>query len=200
MNSELYFIYDSHCPWSYAAMPLVVALDEAFPEMEVHALHCANYDGGNSVGFNTIKAVEKESDVEFSQEYVRFADSPKNSIICANLLTWIASKQPEKLLSVLQSLQHAHFVEGNSLGKKIDFTELAEALKLSIPNKVFKEELSKDALYALSDISDLQELMGTVSFPALLLVHNDKAVLLNHAKYLSYPKNIVADVRKQLQD
>ncbi|MEL0660934.1 protein-disulfide isomerase [Psychromonas arctica] len=200
MSSELYFIYDSHCPWSYAATPLVVALDDAFPEMEVHAWHCANYDGGNSVGFNTIKSVEKESDVPFSQEYVRFADSPKNSVISANLLAWISTKQSDKLLPVLQALQHAHFVEGNSLGKKIDFTELADDLKLSIPNKVFKEELSKDALYVLSDINDLQGFMGTVSFPALLLVHNDNAVLLNHAQYIGDPASIVADVEKQLQD
>lgn len=200
MSSELYFIYDSHCPWSYAATPLVIALDDAFPEMEVHAWHCANYDGGSSVGFNTIKAVEKESDVPFSQEYVRFADSPKNSVISANLLAWISTKQSDKLLPVLQALQHAHFVEGNSLGKKIDFTELAEDLKLSIPNKVFKEELSKDAMYVLSDINDLQGFMGTVSFPALLLVHNDNAVLLNHAQYIGDPQSIIADVEKQLQD
>ena len=199
MSSELFFIYDSHCPWSYAATPLVVALDEAFPEMEVHAWHCAHYDGGSSVGFNAIKSVEKESDVPFSQEYIRFADSPKNSVISANLLAWISTKQSDKLLTVLQALQHAHFVEGNSLGKKIDFTELAEDLKLSIPNKVFKEELSKDALYVLSDINDLQDFMGTASFPALLLVHNDNAVLLNHAQYIGDPDSIVADVEKQLQ-
>jgi len=200
MSSELYFIYDSHCPWSYAATPLVVTLDEAFPEMEVHAWHCANYDGSNSVGFNTIKAVEKVSDVTFSQEYVRFADSPKSSIISANLLTWIATKQSDKLLPVLQAMQHAHFVEGNSLGLKIDFNELAEELKLSVPNKVYKEELSKDATFTLSDISDLQEFMGTTAFPALLLVHNDNAVLLNHAEYLDDPKALVAYVKKQLQD
>jgi len=200
MSSELYFIYDSHCPWSYATTPLVVALDNAFPEMEVHAWHCANYDGGNSVGFNTIKAVEQESDVEFSQQYMRFADSPKNSIISANLLTWMATKQSDKLLSVLQAIQHEHFVEGNPLGKKIDFNELAEDLKLSIPNKVFKEELSKDAVFVQSDISDLQEFMGTAAFPALLLVHNDNAVLLNHAQYLNNPQSIIADVKKQIQD
>ena len=199
MSSELYFIYDSHCPWSYAATPLVVALDEAFPEMEVHAWHCANYDGGNSVGFNTIKEVEKVSDVSFSQEYMRFVDSPKNSIISANLLTWIATKQSDKLLPVLQAMQYEHFVEGNSLGIKIDFNELAEDLKLSIPNKVFKEELSKDATFVLSDISELQEFMGTAAFPALLLVHNDNAVLLNHAEYLTAPDKLVADVKKQLQ-
>jgi len=200
MSSELYFIYDSHCPWSYAATPLVVALTEAFPEMELHAWHCANYDGSNSVGFNTIKAVETESNVEFSQEYVRFADSPKNSVLCANLLTWLATKQSDKLLPVLQALQYAHFVEGNSLGKKIDFNELAEDLKLSIPNKVFKDELSKDALFALSDISELQEFMGTTAFPALLVVHNDNAVLLNHAEYLNDSERLITDIKKQLQE
>ena len=200
MSSELYFIYDSHCPWSYSVTPLVVALTEAFPEMELHAWHCANYDGSNSVGFNTIKAVETESNVEFSQEYVRFADSPKNSVLCANLLTWLATKQSDKLLPVLQALQYAHFVEGNSLGKKIDFNELAEDLKLSIPNKVFKDELSKDALFALSDISELQEFMGTTAFPALLVVHNDNAVLLNHAEYLNDSERLITDIKKQLQE
>jgi len=199
MSSELYFIYDSHCPWSYAATPLAVALVEAFPDMELHAWHCANYDGSNSVGFNTINNVENESDVEFSQEYMRFVDSPKNSQLCANLLTWIATKQSDKFLSVLQAVQHAHFVEGNPLGKKIDFTMLAQELKLSIPNKVFKEELSKDATFVLSDISELQEFMGTTAFPALLLVHNDNAVLLNHAEYLTDPEALVSDVKKQLQ-
>lgn len=199
MSSELFFIYDSHCPWSYATTPLVVALQDAFPEMDVNAWHCANYDGGNAVGFNTIKAVESESDVEFSNEYVRFVDSPKSSVMCANLLTWLATKQADKLLPVLQAIQHEHFVEGNSLGKKIDFNQIAETFKLSVPNKVFKEELNKDALFVLSDISDLQAFMGTVSFPALLLVHNDSAVLLNHAQYLRDPQALVADVAKKLQ-
>ncbi|WP_413692541.1 hypothetical protein [Psychromonas sp. KJ10-2] len=65
MSSELYFIYDSHCPWSYAATPLVVALENAFPDMEINVWHCAHYDSGNSVGFNTLKSVEQESDVIF---------------------------------------------------------------------------------------------------------------------------------------
>ena len=55
-------------------------------------------------------------------------------------------------------------------------------------------------MYVLSDINDLQGFMGTVSFPALLLVHNDNAVLLNHAQYIGDPQSIVADVEKQLQD
>jgi len=55
-------------------------------------------------------------------------------------------------------------------------------------------------MFVQSDISELQEFMGTAAFPALLLVHNDNAVLLNHAQYLSNPKSIVSDVSKQLQD
>lgn len=199
MSSELFFIYDSHCPWSYATTPLVSALVEAFPDMELNAWHCANYDGENSVGFNTIKNVERDSDVVISQEYIRFVDSPKSSIVCANLLTWIATKQSDKFLPVLTALQHAHFVEGNSLGKKIDFNLIAEDLKLSIPNKVFKEELSKDAVFVQSDINDLQEFMGTASFPALLFVYNDNAILLNHSQYLKSPQDIVADVKLKMQ-
>ena len=37
----LYFIYDSHCPWSYATTPLVNAISEAYPEMNLNLMHCA---------------------------------------------------------------------------------------------------------------------------------------------------------------
>lgn len=198
MSSELYFIYDSHCPWSYAVTPLVVSLQNAFPEMEIHAWHCAHFDGSNAVPANTIKSVQRDSYVKISDSYLRLADKNKSSIVCANLLTWVANKQSDKLFDVLQALQKAHFEDANPLAQKEDFDSLSEQLKLSIPHKVFKDELSKDALFTLSDINDLQDFIGTVSFPALLHVVNDNAVLINHAQYLKDVKSLIAYVR-QLQ-
>ncbi len=191
MHPELYFIYDSHCPWSYAALPIVEALQKADPELEFHAWHFAHYTGNESVGFDQIKAAEAQSQVKFGKEYMRFADSPKNSILCANLLTWIANKQSDKLIPALKAIQQAHFVEGNALGKKHDFNNIVEQQKLSAPNKVFRDELSKDAEIILSDIAELQEFMGTTAFPALLLIINDNATLIDHASYLSNPERVV---------
>ena len=73
MHPELYFIYDSHCPWSYAATPLVNALSENFPELEIHHWHCAHYDGSDSPGFLQIKEVEKGAGIGYNWKYV----SPK---------------------------------------------------------------------------------------------------------------------------
>lgn len=198
MHPELYFIYDSHCPWSYATLPLVKAISESFPEMEIHYWHCAHYDGSDSPGFLQIKDVEKQSHQKFGQEHMRFADSPKNSTLCANFMAWVQSKQPEKVLAVLNALQIEHFVEGNPFGCKNDFSALISQFKLSPSNKTFKDELSNEALYQRSDIQELQEFMQTSAFPALLLTYADNAVLLEHAGHLKKPQSLVKEVKKLL--
>lgn len=199
MTPELYFIYDSHCPWSYASTPLVNALEKAYPEMMIHIWHCAHYNGSDSAGFQQVDSASKKSTVKFGQEHIRFADSPKNSTITANLMAWLENKQSEKALAVLNALQKAHFVEGNPLGCKHDFLPIIEQFKLSPPNKVFKDELSDAAEYTLSDIAEIRELIGTNAFPVLLLSVGDNAVLLNHSLYLAKPDAIIAAVKQELK-
>lgn len=199
MNPELYFIYDSHCPWSYASSALVDALAQAFPEMAIHAWHCVHYDGSDSVGLKQLDAVSKHSALKFGKAYLRFADSPKDSVMTANLMAWLQKKQPEKLLPVLNALQQAHFNEGNAFTSKHDFSTLIEQFKLSPPNKVFRSELSDEAEYILADIAELQEFIGTNAFPALLLTQGDRALLLDHSLYLKKPQAIVQAVKKELQ-
>ncbi|WP_193755517.1 protein-disulfide isomerase [Psychromonas sp. psych-6C06] len=198
MHPELYFIYDSHCPWSYATSPLVKALSESFTEMEIHHWHCAHYNGTDSAGFLQIKEVEKQSAQQFGQEHMRYADSPKDSTMTANFMAWLQSKQPEKVLPVLEALQHAHFIEGNPFGCKNDFKGLIDTFKLSPSNKVFNETLSNEAQYQQSDIQELQAFMQTSAFPALLLTYGDNAILLEHARYLKKPQDLVKEVHKLL--
>lgn len=199
MSLELFFIYDSHCPWSYATTPLVNALRNAYPKMDIKLLHCAHYNGSDCAGQEQVNAVNDHSDVKFGKEYLRFANSSKNATIAANLLGWVQAKQPAKALDTLIAIQQAHFVEGNPLGYKNDFSEIVEQCKLSPPNKVFKEELSNDAQYVISDIEEMQEFMGTTAFPALLLITGEKAVLLNHQLYLDNPQAIVEAVALELK-
>lgn len=196
MHPELYFIYDSHCPWSYATTPIVNEISKNFPEVEIHAWHCAHYDGSDCAGFSQIKDAEKQSVQEFGQEHIRFADSPKNAILTANFMAWLQEKQSDKVLPVLNALQKAHFAEGNPLGCKNDFKEIVAEFKLSPPNKAFKEELTNEALYQQSDIQELQEFMQTTAFPAILFTNGDNAVLLEHARFLNKPSNIVKEIKK----
>lgn len=198
MTPELYFIYDSHCPWSYAGSALVNALAEAFPEISIHAWHCAHFDGSDCAGHQQVDAVAKHSVAKFGLPYIRFADSPKNSVLAANLMAWLHNKHPEKVLEVLNALQKAHFIEGNALASKHDFTALIAQLKLSPPNKVFRHELSEEAEYILADIAELQEFIGTTAFPALLLSVGERAVLLDHSLYLAKPEKLVDAVKKEL--
>ena len=198
MTPELFFIYDSHCPWSYASTALVNEIEKSHPEMVIHLWHCAHYDGSDSVGHTHVDSVSKQSGVKFGKEYMRFTDSPKNALMTANLMSWLQSKQPEKALAVLNALQTAHFIEGNPLTCKHDFNHIIEQFKLSPPNKIFKAELSNEAQYTLSDIHEMQEVMGTTDFPALLLTEADQAVLLNHSLYLQKPQTIVRAVKDAL--
>ena len=43
MAAELFFIYDSHCPWSYATTPLVNAVNNSLPEVVLNLWHCAYF-------------------------------------------------------------------------------------------------------------------------------------------------------------
>jgi len=200
MSLELFFIYDSHCPWSYATTSLVNELAQAYPEMDIKLLHCAHYIGGDSAGQQQIDAVRAISSVKFGREHLRFANSPKNSTLTANVMGWVCAKQPGKALEALNAIQQAHFVDGNPLGCKNDFADIMEQTKLSAPNKVFKAELTSDAQYVTSDIEEMQEYMGTTSFPALLLVTGEKGILLNHQLYLENPQAIVEAVALELNN
>jgi protein-disulfide isomerase-like protein with CxxC motif len=194
----LYFIYDSHCPWSYAATPLVNAISEAFPEMKINLMHCAHFNGSDAAGQEQVDAVLKVSGVKFGKEHIRYMNSPKNSTKTANLMAWMQSKQINKLLPVLNALQKSHFVEGNPLNCKHDFNDIVEKYKLSPSNKVFKDELSSDAEFVLSDIEEIQEMIGTTAFPAMLITTGEQGIFIDHSPYLGKPLEVVELVKREL--
>ncbi|WP_299794661.1 protein-disulfide isomerase [uncultured Shewanella sp.] len=198
MNTDLYFIYDSHCPWSYAATLLVNALSDAFPEMKIHMLHCAHFNGTDSAGQEQVDAVGKLSGVKFGREHLRYVNSPKNATKTANLMAWMQNKQADKMLPVLNALQKAHFIDGNPLACKHDFTRLLEQYKLSPSNKVFRDELSSDAESILAGIAEIQEMIGTTAFPVLLLSTDERGIFIDHSLYLDKPLAVVEAVQKEL--
>jgi protein-disulfide isomerase-like protein with CxxC motif len=198
MTTELYFIFDSHCPWSYATTPLVNALQQAYPDMTVHLLHSAHYIGKDSAGEEQMQAAAKASGLKFGREHIRYVNSPKNSIKTANFMAWMQDKQASKQLPVLNAIQTAHFIEGNPFNNKHDFNDIVEKFKLSPTNKVFKDELSTDAEYILEAIEEIQQSIGTTSFPALIMTVNDNAIFIDHSKYLKNPQDVVAAVEQEI--
>lgn len=198
MTNQLYFVFDSHCPWSYACLPLVNEIAKAYPEMELHLWHAAHFAGKDSPGNKQVQTAKSDSIARFSKEYEMNASTKKNSQIAANVMSWLANKQPQHALNVLNSIGERHFVQNIDMDIAGDFESMLSELKLSPPNKVFKDKLSGDAELILEDISEIQELIGRRSFPIMLLAMDDNAVLLDHSHYLKHPTKIVEAVAQEL--
>lgn len=199
MSAELFFIYDSHCPWSYATTPLVEAIHQAFPEIELHLWHCARYEGDEQISHKTLDQVEQDSTITFTSNYKAQLNNAVDSTNAANILAWVANKMPSNTLPLLTAIQQQHFEQGNSLKATEDFDNVIKEFKLSPPAKVLKsDKFTKDAEFTFAHIEEIQEVIGTQAIPALLLAVNDDLVLLNHNLYLKDPRAIVEAVKQEL--
>jgi protein-disulfide isomerase-like protein with CxxC motif len=198
MMTQLYFVYDSHCPWSYACLPLVNAIVQKYPEMELHLWHAAHYAGKDSPGARQVQTVKNDSVAKFSREYEANIADKKNSQMAANVMAWLENKQPQHALTVLNAITQNHFNKNSEMDTREDFESLLTELKLSPPNKVFKSELSNDSHQILEDVGEIQELIGMRSFPILLVATGENAVLLDHSHYLKQPTKIIEAVELEL--
>ena len=199
-NSELFYIYDSHCPWSYASTVLVEKVLSAFPAITFRAMHVGYYDGDNKVSPTTIAAVRDLSDVAFGANYIDNLNYAKDSTLAANLMAWVQNKSAKSAFELLSKLQHAHFVLGNELIDSDSVSDIIDEIKLSPPAKCLQStKLTKDAEFAIHDIFEIQELIGTQAIPAMLLACNESLVLLNHNLYLAEPEAIIDAVNVELE-
>ena len=202
MSAELFFIYDSHCPWSYAATPLVNAINQALPQINLNLWHCAYFsdaDGENVITKQQLVQVKELSPVNFSPDYMNKLSQGKDSTLCANLMTWAMGKTPQQALALLNALQTAHFSKGNELCEKEDFNDIVEQFKLSVPAKVFnKTKLTNDAAAQVHEIYALQEIIETQAIPALLLAIDDELILLSHNLYLQNPDEFIEAIKLEL--
>lgn len=201
MSVQLFYIYDTHCPWSYATLPLVNEVMNAHPEFTLNLLHCARYEGDENISKQTIESVEDDSSLSFNQKYLTQLKRAKDSTLTANVMSWVSNKVPQMGLPLLNLLFKAHFEQANELQSFDDISDIIEELKLSPPNKVFTlEKLTKDAEISLHSIDELQDIMGTKAIPALLLAIDEKLILLNHNLYLKHPKAIVDAIKLELNN
>jgi putative protein-disulfide isomerase len=202
MAAELFFIYDSHCPWSYATTPLVNAVNNSLPEVVLNLWHCAYFsdaDDNNVITKQQIAQVKDLSSVNFSLEYMSKVSHGKDSTLCANLMTWAAEKTPQQALALLNALQAEHFSKGNELSEQANLNDIVDEFKLSVPAKIFnKTKLSSDAAAQVHEIYALQEIIGTQAIPALLLAIDDDLILLNHNLYLEEPDAIIDAIKLEL--
>ncbi len=199
MSTELYFIYDSHCPWSYATTAIVAKIKATFPKINLQLLNSAYYDGQSAIDSSTIESVKELTSAEFSASYLNTLDETKDSTLCSNLLTWVQNKAPHCAFELLLAIQHQHFVLANNCTHRQEIETIINELKLSPPAKCMQNErLTKDAEFVVHEITALQELIGTTAIPALLLAVGDNLILLNHNLYLEQPEHIVMAIEQEL--
>ena len=200
MATELYFIYDTHCPWSYATTPLVNEISKKLNHIEIHLWHCAYYEGDSGIQNTQLNEIEQLSNITFTQAYKNTIEQAKDSTLSANLMAWAQAKAPKQALPLLNALQAQHFVQGNELTQEADVEEIISQLKLSPPAKVYKtDKLSKDAEAVVHDVFSLQDIIGTQAIPALLLAIDDELILLNHNFYLQQPEAIIEAIELELE-
>jgi putative protein-disulfide isomerase len=202
MTAELFFIYDSHCPWSYATTPLVNELQKHVPDMPIHLWHCAYFsdaDSDNMISRQQIKQVKAMSTVNFSPKYLDKLETVKDSTLCANVMTWAANKIPGQALNLLNSLQSAHFEGGNALNTEQALSHIVADFKLSIPIKVYNnKKLTTDAAAQVHEVYALQEIIETQAIPALLLAIDNDLILLDHSLYLQSPSELIDVINDKL--
>ena len=199
MNAELFFIYDTHCPWSYATIPLINRISEAFPEMSLNLLHSARYEGDELIKPLTLDAIVNDSNIKFSPSYVKALTQEKDSTISANLLAWAQIKAPQLVLPLINTIEKLHFERGLALTTEADFTDIINEYKISPPGQVFNnDKLTKEAESIIHNIIEFQELIDTDAIPALLLAVEDNLILLNHNLYLKQPEFIVEAINLEL--
>jgi len=202
MSAELFFIYDSHCPWSYATTPLVNAVSQALPEVAINLWHCGYFsdaDGDTVTSKQQLTQVKELSTVNFSPAYLSKLSRVKDSTLSANIMAWAVNKTPQQALALLNGLQKAHFGAGNELNNEKDLVDIVADLKLSPPAKVFNtKKLSSDAEAQIHEIYALQDIIGTQAIPALLLAINDELILLNHNLYIGDPDAIIEAINLEI--
>ena len=201
MASELFFIYDTHCPWSYVTTPLVKAIQLALPEISVNLWHSAYFCSTDESKINKkqLNEITQLTDINFSEAYLNNIDTNKDSTLSANLMTWASNKTPSLAVSLLTTLQQAHFIQGNELTTQGDVSGIINSLKLSPPAKVLKgDKLSNDVQAQIEEVFALQEIIQTEAIPALLLAIDNELILLNHHLYLKEPQKIVEAVKLEL--
>lgn len=199
MSTELFFLYDSHCPWSYQATKLVKEIHQTYPKITIHLLHCAHFDGVQDISASNLKAVQEISGHIFNDNYMANLEKPKDSTLALNLLSWAQNRAPKQAFELLQGVQKAHFEQGLEINSQAQIADIIDALKLSPPAKVFTlDKYTKDAEANLQEVNELQDFIGTEAIPALLLAIDEQLIMLNHNLYFSEPEKIVDAVEIEL--
>lgn len=198
MSIEVFFLYDTHCPWSFQTAKLVNEIANNLPTAQIRLMHCGYFEDVE-ITQSTLNQVSEITDYEFSPAYMGRLEETKNSTLSANLMSWAQNRSPRDALPLLNKLFSLHFEEGQALTDKEEVEHSIAELKLSPPAKAYKsDKFTKDSEAAFAEVAEIQDIIGTEAIPALLLAYDNNLVLLNHNLYLNEPNKIVEAIKLQV--
>ncbi|EKT59391.1 DsbA family protein [Providencia sneebia] len=138
-KTTLHYIYDPLCGWCYAASPLIEIAD-AHPNIEL-VLHGGGMLAGESRLHMNAQFREhiKQSDKRitamtgqvFGDDYLKMLEEPDLVLDSAPPLQAIlAAEKEQKALTMLRTLQHAHYVLGLHVNDPLVLAQLAQDIGL----------------------------------------------------------------------
>ncbi|HSD36985.1 MAG TPA: DsbA family protein [Rhodocyclaceae bacterium] len=211
MTATLHYIFDPLCGWCYAASPLVRRVADELQESVAVQLH-------PGLLFETpmsLKADWRQHILQADQQIhalsgVRFGDAyiarirTAESVILASSLPAAAVLAAEQLqsgagLDMLESIQIAHYVNGENVCEMPRLRALAAALDL--PSEAFgaalDHELTQQAA-TTRHARDLLQASGGQGYPTFVLQIGEHHIRLPHARGYGQPQTFIDQINQSI--
>ncbi|MDN3556436.1 DsbA family protein [Halomonas maura] len=198
MRPVLHYIHDPLCGWCYAVAPLVAALVERAPNLEVR-LHGGGLFENRRLDEAMVRHVRANdariaalSGQPFGAAYrhglLERGDTLLDSPAASAAILAVEAVAPHRALVMLEAIQRAHYREGRRVVDAAVLTELAEAQGLA--PAAFTRALAAARGRVWPHIAATRRRMvqlGASGFPTLVLEQDGDTRVLDHGRYYGRP-------------
>ncbi|MDP4510683.1 DsbA family protein [Nonomuraea turcica] len=184
---KLVYVFDAYCGWSHGFSRTLREVAAKHPDLPVEVLSGGLFTGARRVPireFGYVKGanakINELTGAEFGEGYERLiADGSfvMDSEAAARGMAALRQNAPERAAELAVALQHAFYVDGQSLSEPATYRQVAEEARLDAGAVIaaFRSPAAQAA--AEADFHRTAEL-GVDAFPTLLAVDGDRAVVL----------------------
>lgn len=209
---KLHYIYDPLCGWCYGASPLLAAA------ATLSAMRIAMHAGGMMAGKSRqqvspqLRAYVMPHDQRIAQVTGQpFGEAYFNKLLTDPTavfdseppITAILASQTLQAnigLQMLQSLQKAHYVQGQKINDIDVLANLATSIGMNKQSFLAAYEAQKGAMVAahIAQSRQLLREVGGQGFPTFVLEHDQKRQVVNFGDFLGQPQAFVDFLKNQL--
>ena len=184
---KLVYVFDAYCGWSYGFAPTLAELVRRHPDAEVEVVSGGLFTGPRRVPIGEFGYVEganakitELTGVRFGSAYSeRIADGSfvMDSEAAARGVAALRSVAPDRIVELVAAVQHAFYVDGESLSDPLTYARIAEAAGIDAEAVVGAFDSAASADAAKADFQRAAAL-GVHSFPTLLVVEGEHSTMV----------------------